>query len=462
MLLALAFTALRPPPTHGPFGRDFEAYYAAGATWNAGGDPWSRDVWRIERTIEGVDRGDELLPFAGPAFVLPMFSALARLPFAIAMRVWTGIVVLAFVAVVLATLALRRERRPIALLAAALFALVSGATVSDIALGQAAMLSAAGTACALAALARGSPWGGALAMLAAGIQPNLSLALVARLRDRAASTAAAIACAVYAAVTLTAGGGVRGLATYVHRLAEHGRAERFDAIQYSAASIAAGLGFTDASAVAAGAIVAALAIAATVAAIVFARLNAADGTLLAIAAVPLAVPFFHEHDFAIVLIALIVAALRSRGTTRTFAGVAAALVAVDWFGLAQRPVAAPQILALGAAAAVAFAALGRGVRATLPDAAPAVTLVVLACAAVPLARAHPAPTWPDGLPAAYRAPAGATAAGVWADEQRAAGVDRRDPVWSALRALPLVGCVVLGIALVRGAREDSERERAAG
>src|SRR5579884_2877059 len=141
MLLA-AFVPLRPPPTHGPFGRDFEAYYAAGATWNAGGDPWSRDVWAVERTIPGVDRGDELLPFVGPAFTLPLFGALARAPFGVALRLWSGTIALAFAALVLGALALAREQRIAALFGALLLGIASAPGVSDFALAQAAMLAA--------------------------------------------------------------------------------------------------------------------------------------------------------------------------------------------------------------------------------------------------------------------------------------------------------------------------------
>ncbi|HEX3549282.1 MAG TPA: glycosyltransferase 87 family protein [Candidatus Elarobacter sp.] len=404
---------MRPPPTHGPFGRDFEAYYAAGATWNAGRDPWSRDIWSAERAIEGVDRGEELLPFIGPAFVLPLFGALARLPFGLAERVWSGLLALAFGALVLGALALARERRVTALLAAMLLGVTSGPAVSDLALAQAALLSAAGIACALVAFRGGTVFAGAAATLVAGVQPNLAVALLARLRDRVALVATAGALAVYAAIVWAAGGGAAGIVAYAHRLAEHGAAERFDAIQYAPAAIARGFGCSPDVANALGVAIAALAIVATITAIVRARLDATDGTLLAIAALPLAVPFFHEHDFVVVLIPLLVLAVRARGRVRPIAGVATALVAVDWFGLAQRPLAAAQIVALGLAAAAAFAALGRGARAARADAAPALVVLVLACVAVPLARAHPAPTWPDALPSAYRAPAGTSAAGVW-------------------------------------------------
>jgi len=457
-VLAFAFTAFRPPPTHGPFGRDFEAYYAAGAAWNDGGDPWSRAVWRVERTIDGVDRGEEMLPYVGPAFALPAFGALARLPFGAAERVWSGMLALAFGALVLGSLALAHERRPGALLAAFALGVASGAAVSDFALGQVAMVSAAGTACALAALARRRNASAALAIALAAVQPNLALALVARLRDRAAWVACTAAVLAFGIVTLLAGGGASGLAAYVRRLGEHGAAERFVAIQYTPAAIAHAFGVPPDAAIAIGIAVALVAIVATAAAIARARLSSADGTLLALAALPLAVPFFHEHDFVVVLIPLIALALRARGTARALAGAASACIAVDWFGLAQRPLAEAQILALALAAALAFAALGRGARVTGADAAALAATLAIACAAIPLARAHPAPTWPDALPANYRAPAGSVSA-VWADEQRAAGLDADAPAWGAMRTIPLAGCVLLGAGIVRGARRRPERER---
>ena len=99
--------------------------------------------------------------------------------------------------------------------------------------------------------------------------------------------------------------------------------------------------------------------------------------------------------------------------------------------------------------------LGKGARTTRADLAPFVAIVVLACAAVPLAHAFPAPIWPDALPRSYRAPAAADASAVWAGEQRAAGLAVRQPAWGALRALPLAGCVVLGFALVRTRRRTN-------
>ncbi|MDB5092457.1 MAG: hypothetical protein JWO85_558 [Candidatus Eremiobacteraeota bacterium] len=454
--IALAFTLFRPPPTQGPFARDFEAYYAAGATWNAGGDPWSRAIWQVERTIRGVDPSrDELLPYVGPAAALPLFGALARLPHALAVRWWTALTILALAALVAASLALAGVRRGWPLLGGALFALASGPATSAIGLGQAALIAAAGIACALVAFERGSVAAGALGTLLAGLQPNLALTLVARMRDRTAWISAIAGAAVFGLLTLAAGGGIAGLTAYLHRLGEHGRAEAFVAIQHTPAAILWSLGVAPQLASALGIAIAVATVAAVAVATVRLRLDAVNGALLAMAALPLAVPFFHEHDFLIEVIPLLVLAARTGGTVRACAGIAAGLVLVDWFGLAQRGLAQAQILTMGVAIACAFAALGPGARMRRADLAPFATLALAACVTIPLAHAAPAPIWPDDLPAGYRAPAAADASAVWADEQRAAGLGAREPAWGALRALPLAGCIVLGAAIALAGRRNA-------
>jgi Glycosyltransferase family 87 len=461
----------RPPPTAGPFARDFEAYYAAGATWDAGGDPWSRAVWNAERTIAGVDASrDELLPYVGPAAALPLFGALARLPQPVAVRVWTGLIGAALGALILAALALARTRRVVVLFGAFAFALASGPATSDIALGQAALITAAAIACALVAferLARASRGvadrafaaafaGGAFATLLAGLQPNLAVVLVARMRERTVLACAAAGAAAFAVLTLAAGGGVPGFLAYLQRLRDHGRAEQFVTIQHTPAAIAWAFGAPAALATAAGTVVALAAIAVAIVATVRVRLDALHGTLLAIALLPLAVPFFHEHDFVLELVPLLVLAVRARGKTRVLTGVAAVLIGVDWLGLAQRPPATAQIVAFGLAVACAFAVLGAGARLTRADLVPVAAALALACIASAPARAHPAPTWPDALPAGYHAPANADASAVWSGEQHAAGLDARDPVWGALRTLPLAGCILLGAAVVLAGRRAQD------
>jgi hypothetical protein len=407
-------------------------------------------VWNVERTIGGVDASrDELLPYVGPAAALPLFGALARLPHPVAVRIWAGLLAAAYAALVLASLALAGTRRVWALLAAVVLGIASGPGTSVFALGQAALVSAAGIACALVAYERRAVAAGAAATLFAAVQPNLALALIARMRDRMALLCAAVGFAAFAALTLGAGGGAHGFLSYLHRLAEHGRAEQFVTIQHTPAAIAWALGASPVLAQAIGIACALGAIAAAIAVTLRERLGARDGTLLALAALPLAVPFFHEHDLIVELIPLYVLAVCAHGTARVLAGIAAALICVDWLGFAQRPHAAAQILALGLAVACAFVVLGRGARATRADLAPFAAALVLACAAIPLAHAHPAPTWPDALPAGYRAPANADASAVWAGEQHAAGLDAREPAWAALRTLPLAGCIVLAAAIIR-------------
>jgi Glycosyltransferase family 87 len=402
-----------------------------------------------------------MLPYVGPAVALPLFGALARLPEPVAVRVWCGLLAAALGALVVASLLLARTRRPIALVAAMLFGIASAPATSALALGQLALLSAAGIAGALFAYERRTRAVAVPATLIAGLQPNLALALIAPMRDRFALLCAAAAALAFAALTLATGGGMRGFALYLQHLSLHAGAERFVTIQYTPAALAWSLGAAEPVASAIGAACGLAAVAATVVVTVRARLDARDGTFLALAALPLAIPFFHEHDFVVELIPLLVLATAAQGSARAWAGVAAALICVDWFGLAQRPPAAGQIIALGCAVACAFVVLGRGARATCADAGALVATLALGCLALPLARAYPAPVWPDALPAAYRAPASADAAAWWADEQHAAGLDARRPVWGLLRALPLTGCVVLGVAIVAAARRRRAGQQAA-
>jgi len=401
---------------------------------------------------------DELLPYVGPAAALPLFGALARLPFATAERVWSGLLVAALSTLVLVALALVRTRSVRALLAAFALALTAGPVTSALGLGQSALLAAGGIALALWALERDDVATAALGALLAAVQPNLALALAARLRDRRALTAIALALGAFALLT---GWASPDLAGYLRVLSRHGAAERFDAIQYTPGAIAWSLGAPASLANALGLLCAVLAPAALVAVIVRTRAGALESTLLALAALPFAVPFFHEHDFAIELLPLLVLARTTRGPLRACTGVALTLILTDAFGLAQRPGAQLAILAQGLAVAAAFVALGRE-RVRAADLAPVATLALLALLAVPLARSAPAPVWPDALGASYRAPAGADAGALWADEQRAAGLDARRPQWGALRALPLLGCLILGGALTLRLADRSAARTAKG
>lgn len=457
MCAALALTVVRPPPTPGPFARDFEAYYAAGATWNAGGDPWSRDVWRVERTIPGVDASrDELLPFVGPPAAIPLWSLLARLPFTAARVVWLTMLALAFAVLVLAATALAgRAASPFHAALAALLVALSGPGISALLLGQVALLAAAGLAVAFAASGARA---GAGAFVAA-LQPNLALPLVVRLLDRRAAVALVVAGVAFGAITLLIAHGTGGVGAYAKRLGAHGEYERFIAIQYTVAAVVAGVGLPRAAAQLAGA-AATFGAVVTVALAALRRNGACALGWLAVAVLPLAEPFFHEHDFVIEALPAIGLAAAGDPRVRLVAGVGTVAAFVDWFGLAQRPPALTQIAVLAVAVGCTYAVLAyRQGDALVTTLAPVAAAVVLVAVCVPLAATHPAPTWPDQL-GDYHAPAAADVSAVWGAEQRRSGLEQIDPVWAFLRAIPLAGCVLLayGALRVSAAAREAPRE----
>jgi len=447
--IALAF-ALHPPRTPGPSDRDFEAYYSAGRTWDDGSDPYSRLIWRTERTIDGVvATRDELLPFVGPPPVLSFFGALAHLPQPVAERLWSGVLAAALAGLVLASFFLARAPRdPLVLVAAFVLATLCGPGLSDLALGQIALVSAAGIALAIVALDRRATIPAAAAMLLGAVQPNLVIALVARMRTRRD-----LGIAIGAGIAFFAIGfaclGTGAWTDYLARLARHGAAEGMILIQQTPAAIAYGLGAPRALARALGLAVAAIAAIAAVAGIVRGRLGPLDATLVALATLPLAIPFFHEHDFVVLIVPAIVLAVRARGVWLALAACATVLGLVDWLGFAQRPPQEPQNALLALAVSLAFAIVAGTRRAAF---AGTLALLVLLAIFIPLARAHPAPTWPDTLARDFHVPPDLDASDVWAAEQRAAGLERRDPVWAALRTLPLAGSALFAYLVFATAR----------
>lgn len=451
LALVLASTVFRPPPTPGPSQRDFEAYYSAGAAFNTGGDPYSRDIWRTEKTIAGVDANrDELLPFVGPAASLPIFSLLARLPQAQAVRVWVVILCSAFVVLLLCALRLANApREPLLWMIAALFTFVSAPMISSLALGQVALLSASALTLALIFYPARNAVGAGLSTLLAAVQPNLALALIARMRSRWDITIATIAACVFVLFTIAAGHGIKGIVAYAHRLSAHAGAERFITIQHTPTAIAYSFGVAPNIAITLGMVIAIAAILLTIAIIWRSKLDATSASLFTFAMLPLAIPFFHEHDFVIELVPIIILAISARAKTRAVSASATMLVLVDWMGLAQRQHADAQIMALSAAVALGFLGLGTIQRRDhWYSLAGFATLIVVSAIALPLAHAFPAPTWPDALPQHFLASPSADASGVWGDEQRAAGLDVVVPAWGVLRMLPILGSMLLAICIV--------------
>jgi hypothetical protein len=436
--------------------RDFESYYAAGATWNAGGDPYSRDVWQVERTIPGVvATRDELLPFVGPAAYRPLWSVLARVPYVAAMRVWGAILIASLFVLVLGSLWLAdapRDARTI--FAALVLAFSSGAIISDIALGQVALVSASAVVGTLVAF-RLRAWTGSVAAIAlAAIQPNIALVLLARMRDRRAILSAAIAFSVFLAATVAFGGGPAGLIAYVQMLAAHAQAERFITIQHTVTAIAYGFGTQRTTAGLIGVTFAILTFALAIVAMRRFRLGPLEATALACAALPLIIPFFHEHDFAIELFPAIVLAVRARGVALSLAAVGTLFAATDWLGLSQRANGQWQLVAFVIALGFAFVALSGETRQRTTF-VPAIGVALLILALAPFAQHNIAPTWPDFLTEYWKAPVGWSVADVWHAEQVASGLEAREPAWSLLRAFPLLGCTLLGAAITLDARRRS-------
>ncbi|HTU81683.1 MAG TPA: glycosyltransferase 87 family protein [Candidatus Acidoferrales bacterium] len=445
LAIAVAAFALRPVATPGPFLRDFEAYWSAGAAWNAHDDPYGPAIWNGERTVPGVDaRRDEVLPFVGPPATAVAFSPLARLPYPAAAKLWYALLALALFALV--AIALRAIGAPASaeyFAAGVALAIGFGPITSDLALGQLALPAFLG---ATVAAVVGRPALATIGAFAGWLQPNVALAMLSRFgRNRATLGIAAGSLLAYAVGAFVAG--PRWPVAYLSLLRAHGGAERFSAIQFTPAAIAFGYGASPAAAIAAGL---GVALAAVVAAIAiyrttldpFARFAACSALL------PFVAGFFHEHDLLAAFPAAVYCARAARGRTRTVALAAVLFVAIDWLGLAQRPTGIAQSIALAIAAACAFAALAP--RPELRGGVPAIAvaaLVFAACAAA--AAAHPQPVWPDAL-GAFRSPTPGVAA-TWLAEQRRTGLLNPQWVWALLRTLSLTGCAGLAWAAARAA-----------
>jgi hypothetical protein len=443
---AIAVVAARPVRTPGPPARDFEAYWAAGCAHDAGTDPYGHAIWKCERRVPGVDPArNELLPFVGPPATVLAWSVAARSSYDAATRAWWAALALSLLGLIAAVL--RGAGAPLALsasLGAVLLAIAFAPISSDLALGQIALPAFAG-ACALVVVAdRSLPAAVACACLALA-QPNAALGLLSQLgRNRATFALLAGVLATYALGALVAGWAWP--IAYARLLAEHGAAERFDAIQLSPASIAYGFGASPVAARVAGAAVAAIAVAAAIA--IALRVREPFARFAAFSALaPFVAGFVHEHDLIVAFAAALWGALRTRGNTRALALTGTLLVCVDWLGLAQRPTGIAQSLLLAVAAFAAFVALGEPVE--LRRAAPAgAAVAALFAIASSVAVRQPVPIWPDAL-TSFVASSHASPAAVWIAEQRASGLLAAVPAWSLLRSLSLLGCAFLAHAIYR-------------
>lgn len=421
----------RPHATSGPPMRDFEAYYSAGALWQHGKNPYSTAIWDVEKTIPGVSTARyEVLPYAGPPALLPVLSVIARMPISTATAVWRALLILAFALLTFATLRLSGKAfTPLSVLAVAAAALGFGPLTSALALGQ----------IALPAFLFTLPLYRRYDALFAWAQPNVAIALLSRPRTFFASASVfAIACVAVA--------GFGGTLAYAQILHDHGNAERFSAIQITPAAVAYGFGAPEKAAFAIGITAAIAAVMAWLFLMLRVRENVARfcGTC---ALVPLAMPFFHEHDLLIAFVPALIYSLRARGGVFAVALLGALLCATDWLGIAQRPDGAMQTLLL-------VAAFGAAAIALRDDADPRMILVPLAAlAAIGIAawfaQTHPAPVWPDAMSALPKNVRVLPIAAAWHEEQAATGLFARSAFWAFLRCGSLTGCVLLTYAVLR-------------
>jgi len=459
LAVAGAFFGVRPASKGGPPLRDFESYYSAGVTWRYQGDPYSRDVWRTERTIPGiVATRDELLPFVGPPFGLPLWSALGRLPWFGAVTAWEVVAALAVAVLAFGSLALAGGALGVADAFAVLVVVAGfGPLTSGVALGQVAVLASAAVVAFPFALRRGGIAGTFAAALLAALQPNLAVVLATRLGGLRSWVALACAALVAIGGSQLALANQGGLATYLDLLRAHAAAERFITIQTTPAAVARALGLSAPAATTFGLGVL-LAVVALVAWQCVSRRYEPDGRLaLGCAAMPLALTFAHEHDFTIAFLPAIVIVRRARGAAWVAGTLAALFIAIDWLGLSQRPTGALATVLLTLAAGLGFAALARG-RLQILHAIPALAATAAVGIAAYVSRAAPLPTWPDALSTTFHVSRLLTAPEVWHAEQAASGVTTLAPLYGVMRGLSLLGCLGLwGVASVVLLRPVAER-----
>lgn len=431
-----ALIFVRPHATPGPPMRDFEAYYAAGATANANEDPYSTAIWTAERKMPGVGANRyAVLPFVGPPATLAAWAAFARLNVSDATLLWRALLVAAALVLLCAAAASAGRVSLAQAWPLALVGIGFGPLTSALALGQLALPACA---CAAVALALGSRRVlAAIAALFACAQPNIAITLAGQLRRAASGLPIALGAAAFTASSLLAR---RDPFAYLRLLHAHGLAERFAIVQVTPLSIAFGLGASAAAARIAQIVLLVAAVSVWLFAVRRLRDDAAVFCAGA-ALLPFAMPFFHEHDLTIELVPAIVLALRCSDRVLPWVVGGALCCATDWLGLAQRPDGTLQTLLLVGSCAAGLLAL----RTRLSRSSVVVALCVLAAIAIAgtVAQSHPAPVWPDAMRALAPDVRALSISAAWHAELQGAGQFQRDSFFAALRCLSLGGAAVL-------------------
>lgn len=460
IIFAAVFFIWRPYSLPGPMMRDLEAYYAAGATWAAGGDPYSTQIWSTERTIPGVDAERyEVLPFLGPPVSLPLWALLARLPFNAAGIVWSIVLALAAIAIFLGSFALARRPRswwdlPIVVALAAAFSPLA----SGFSLGQAAIAAMGAIVVALCAMReRRASWAGIASFVAVALKPNVGLALLGLLRSRR-GIAAALCAGVAFLVANAALVGVRGLIHYEMTLRGQTEAERWSILQFTPASIAFGFGASGSLAIAMGMVVALVALVILVTVVFVTKARSVETAALACASVPFVSPFLHLHDLIVTFLPAMLVIHWARGRVWVAGAVGTVMIATNWIAMTQGKIGGAYAYITAVAVSLEIAALARGIDWRIRLTPFVVTVFVAPLwMAVPF---RPTPLWPDALPQGFRPALTQPVSAVWAAEQVAAGLERRDAFAAFLRSLSLAGCALvftsLGITVAARARSSPD------
>lgn len=431
--------------------RDFEAYYAAGATWISGADPYSAAIWQNERTIPGVNsKKPEILPFVGPPLGLPLWAGFARLSYSHAVALWATLLAL-LLALSLGLIWRFAGGRfdLLSIFSLALFGIGFGPVTSDLALGQVALAAFAFALIAIALFSR-QRLGAVAATVLSALQPNIALVMVSQVGRRKALAIFGTALVVFAALC-SGVGGPNALPAYLGLLASHGAAERFSLIQITPGAVAYGFGITPQLALWIEIGLALTAIWVWFFALRTQRPGAVAMLAISCTLLPIVVPFFHEHDLLVLLLPALYCCTHARGRIWQLAAFATLLIAIDWLGLAQRPGGVLQSALLAGATLCAYGILAQAqARALiLPS-----FVILLAIIAGWVAQTHVAPIWPQSM---HLAATPAIAVGlpeIWQSEQRNAGLLAPNSFWAVLRLLSLLGCALLAYCTIRSGPEQ--------
>jgi len=431
--------------------RDFESYYAAGSAWVARENPYTPALWRHEQPIPGV-RADryEVLPFLGFPALLPLWGAFATLGFSVAAALWAVLTIVLLLGAIWLLLRQLHARDVGSFLSVSALCICFAPLTSAFALGQAALpvfaLIVMTTALFVVDPARASS-----AAFFTALQPNLAVTLLSQIRYRdVALVLGVVALALLVLTPLVSS--LADVRAYVSELGAHAASERHALIQFTPGAIAYGFGLSDRASSAVG--ILSMLGAAAIWLTIMVRRWATRWWRLAItcALLPFGSPFFHEHDFVVLLIPALMCLCSARSRIWSIAASATVLVAIDWLGLAQRPDGAFQ------SALLAFALLGAIVAFSdqplrLHRFAGLAALLLIPAAVI--AARFPAPIWPDALPA-HVTWVRSTLSATWHAELQAAHELAPHPLWASLRLMTVIGAGLLAWCSIRTARTREE------